>query len=244
MKKVSIIYEDKNVWVFNKPSGLMVHGDGKAKESTLADKILKEYPKLKKVGEPMHRFEKGGKEIIIYRPGIVHRLDKDTSGVIVVAKNQKTFFHLKEQFKVREVKKIYRAIVHGKIKSDRGVIDRPLGRSPKDFRQWSAHATARGEKREAITEYKVLKRFKTKEGEFSYLEIYPRTGRTHQIRAHLKFINHPVVCDDLYAGKRGCALGLKHLALHALSISFNLLDGKNITCKAELPKDIASVIPT
>ena len=192
----------------------------------------------------MRHLKKGGKEIIIYRPGIVHRLDKDTSGVIVVAKNQKTFLYLKEQFKGREVKKIYRAIVYGKVKSDRGTIDRPLGRSPKDFRQWSAHFTARGEKREAVTEYKVLKRFKTKEGEFSYLEIYPRTGRTHQIRAHLKFINHPVVCDKLYSGKRHCALKLKRPALHALSISFKLPGGKNITCKAELPKDIILAIPT
>jgi len=243
VKKIPIIYEDKNLLVLNKPSGLMVHGDGKTKEITLADKILRQYPKLKSVGEPMRVLGKGGKEIVIYRPGIVHRLDKETSGAIIVAKNQKTFLSLKEQFKGREIKKIYRAIVHGSVKDDRGTINRPLGRSPKDFRQWSAHITARGEKREAVTEYKVLKRFETKEGPFSYLEIYPRTGRTHQIRAHFKFINHPLVCDDTYGGKRGCALGLKRLALHSLSISFNLPDGKNITCKTELPKDITEVLP-
>ena len=243
MKKLKVIYEDKNILAIDKPSGLMVHGDGKTKERTLTDEILKKYPKIKNVGEPMKMVLKGGKEKIIYRPGIVHRLDKETSGILVVAKNQETFLNLKEQFKGRTVKKIYRAIVHGSVTDDRGIIDRPLGRSPKDFRQWSAHTTARGEKREAVTEYKVIKRFKDKVGSFSYLEVYPKTGRTHQIRAHLKFINHPIVCDDIYSGKRGCALGLKRLALHSLSISLTLPSGKRASFVSDLPKEFSKAVP-
>jgi len=145
MKAIPTLYEDEHVLVLNKPSGLPVHGDGRTTGGeTLADKIFKEYPELKEVGEPARAADKDGKEKIIYRPGIVHRLDKDTSGVIVVAKDQETFLFLKKQFQGREIEKIYRAIVYGKVKEDRGIIDRPLGRSPADFRQWSAHATARG----------------------------------------------------------------------------------------------------
>ncbi|MEK7593533.1 MAG: RluA family pseudouridine synthase [Patescibacteria group bacterium] len=242
MKSIPTIYENKHVLALNKPSGLMVHPDGKNNTITLADKILEEYPELKKVGEPMRFRGKGGKEKIIYRPGIVHRLDKDTSGVLLVAKDQETFLFLKSQFKERQIKKTYRAIVFGSMKEKSGVINRPLGRSPGDFRKFSAHKTARGELREAITEYKVLKNFKTKEGEFTYLELYPKTGRTHQLRAHLKFINYPIVCDSIYAGRRGCALGMSRLALHAFSISFALPNGKKLTCEAEIPADFVSAL--
>lgn len=237
MKQIKTIYEDANVLVLNKPSGLIVHADGKTKEETLADKIFKEYPKLKNVGEPMTI---NGK--VVYRPGIVHRLDKDTSGVIVVAKNQKTFLFLKKQFQDRTIKKTYRAIVYGNIKNNSGIIDRPLGRSRNDFRQFSAHKTARGDRRDAITEYKVLERFKDKKEDFSYLEVYPKTGRTHQIRAHLKFINHPVVSDNIYAGKRGGELGLSRLALHAYSIEFLLPSGKLIKLQAPVPIDMRKAL--
>jgi len=236
---IKIIYEDENFLAVNKPSGLMVHSDGKSKERTLCDWILKNYPETENVGEPL-KLSSGE---IIKKPGIVHRLDKETSGVILIAKNQDTFLCLKKQFQERKVKKIYKAFVYGVPpvggKEEKGVIDRAVGRSKKDFRLWSAQRGARGVLRKAITEYKVLKKnssIKLGAGkDFSFVEIYPKTGRTHQIRAHFKAINHPIVCDKLYAPKRECALGFNRLALHAFSIEIVLPDGETRKFESELP---------
>ena len=240
---IEILYEDKNIVAINKPAGLVVHSDGRTTEKTLVDWILSKYPDIKEVGEPLHlrpEHIKGGEaEKIIYRPGIVHRLDRETSGTLVIAKNQEAFNHLKEQFQERETKKIYHAFVYAEMKEDDGVIDRPIARSRKDFRLWSAQRGARGEAREAITAYKVLKR--TDVGNinagFTYIEVRPKTGRTHQIRVHMKAINHPLVCDSLYAPKQKAALGFKRLALHARSLEFTNLAGKVITVEAPFPED-------
>ncbi len=231
--EVKILYEDENILAVNKPAGLMVHGDGRTKEKTLADWILEKYPKLKDVGEPA-RYE--GR--IIPRPGIAHRLDKETSGVLVVAKNQKTFEYLKSEFQKRNISKTYAAIVYGAVKDDFGTINRPIGRSAKDFRLWSAQRGARGVMREAITEYRVIKRAK----DFSLLELYPKTGRTHQLRVHLKAVNHPIVCDSLYAPKRECALGLQRMALHSASLQFVGPDGGKIKVEAPFPKDFSGAV--
>ena len=225
---VSIIYEDHYVVVVNKPAGLVVHGDGRTNEPALTDWVLERYPHLENIGEPMRA---GGKEFA--RPGIVHRLDRETSGVIVIAKNQKTFLYLKKQFQERRITKTYRAFIHGVPKEREGVIDRPIGRSAKDFRQLSSERGAKGVLREATTAYTVLKT----NDEFSYLDVRPKTGRTHQIRVHLKAISHPVVCDKLYAPKRPCALGFDRLALHAFSLTFRLPNDCSITAEAPLPDD-------
>lgn len=234
MKSIPTIYEDEHLLVLDKPAGLMVHGDGKTEATTLADLVLLEYPEMKKVGEPLRIKGK-----VVYRPGIVHRLDKDTSGIIVLCKDEPTFSFLKKKFQEREVEKTYLAVVHGRMKEKAGVIDRPLGRSASDFRKYSAHSTARGERREAITEYKVLGHLEEEGREFSMVEAHPKTGRTHQIRAHFKFIHHPVVCDTLYAGKLGAGLGMKRLALHASSIEFSMPDGKRMRFEAPIPDDLA-----
>ena len=113
----------------------------------------------------------------------------------------------------REIKKTYNAIVSGWVKDERGIIDKPIGRSPSDFRRRLAGRGARGELREAVTFYRVLKRFEISKNKFSYLEIKPKTGRTHQIRVHMKFINHPVACDSLYDPKGFCLKGINRLAL-------------------------------
>lgn len=241
-KLPEILYEDKNVFVFNKPGGLMVHADGRSKDVTLADMIAKKYPKMKEVGEQMRFVDGGGVEKIIYRPGIVHRLDKDTSGALVVAKTQKSFEFLKKQFQDRGVIKKYLTIVYGNVKNDKGIIDRPIGRSKSDFRKWSATRGARGEMREAVTEYKVLKRFQDAKGEnFTLLEVAPKTGRTHQIRVHLKAINYSIVGDKLYGGSRPTALGFARTALHASSVSFETNPGKKVTVEAPLPADFRKV---
>jgi len=237
---IPILYEDSDVLVVNKPSGLIVHSDGRTEEPTLADWVLKTYPEMKNVGEPFVR-----NDAIIPRPGIVHRLDRETSGVLVIAKTQGAFEYLKNQFQEREIVKVYNAFVYGAVKQNTGTITAPIGRSVKDFRLWSAERGARGELREAVTEYKVLVRGTDDETmfhTFSFLEVRPKTGRTHQIRVHLKAVNHPVVCDTLYAPKRICALGFTRLALHAHSLTFKTPVGVSITAEAPFPDDFANAL--
>ena len=222
--KIKILYEDSNILAIDKPSGILVHPDGRSEDpstslragKTILDLFIKKYPKLE----------------------IVHRLDRETSGVLLLAKNKKAHEFLKNQFQNRTIKKIYHAIVSGNIKNDHGIINKPIGRSPKDFRRHLAGRGARGEMREAITEYKVLKRLKN----FTYLEVRPKTGRTHQIRVHLKFLNHPVVCDALYNPNGPCFKGLKRLALHAKSIEFTNLKGKIVKIESSLPKEFKKIV--
>lgn len=229
-----ILYENEDVVAVNKPAGLIVHGDGKTVEPTLVDWILKKYPEIKEVGE--HGRAANGETII--RSGIVHRLDRDTSGVILVAKTQKSFENLKKQFQNHEIKKIYHAFVVGQMKNLEGTIDRPIGRSNKDFRMWSAQRGARGEMREAVTNYKVI----TKTPEYSFVEIYPKTGRTHQIRVHFKAISYPLVCDSLYSPKHKNTLGFERLALHSYEVTFTDLDGEIHTVTAPYPNDFEQAI--
>lgn len=235
--EISILYEDNDFVAINKPTGLVVHGDGKREEETLVDWILKKYPNSKDVGEPI-KLVINNCELIIDRPGIVHRIDKETSGVLVIAKNDKAYQFLKEQFQNREVQKKYNTFVYGELKDEEGIINRPIGRSKNDFRLWSAQRGVRGIMREAETYYTVLK----KGGGFSYLEVIPKTGRTHQIRVHFKAIHYPIVCDRLYAPKKPCGLGFNRLALHASEITFTNLENKKITVKAPLPKDFTDAV--
>ena len=231
---IQVLYEDEHVVAVNKPAGLVVHPDGKTIEPALTDWILEKYPHIKEVGEPSRSLE--GETI--YRPGIVHRLDRDTSGVLLVAKDQETFQHLKRQFQESETKKIYNVFVYGEIKEKEGIIDRPIARSRKDFRMWSAQRGGRGLARKAITEYSVIAENKG----LSFVEARPKTGRTHQIRAHFKAINHPVVCDSLYAPKRESVLGFTRLALHSRSIEFTELNGSRRVVEAPLPADFVQAL--
>ena len=214
----------------------MVHGDGKTKKKTLADWLLEKYPAIKKVGEPM---DINGK--IIHRPGIVHRLDKETSGVLVIAKNQKTLEELKEKFKERKVKKVYEAVVFGWLKDDKGRISASIGRSAK-FGKFIASRGKRGQLREAITDYRVVKRFiDEKERKWTHVKVFPQTGRTHQIRVHFNYLNHPVSCDKLDGGEKDCVTGLPRLALHASSIEFEIR-GKKMAFVALPPPDFRKVL--
>jgi len=230
---IPIIYEDDDVLVINKPAGLVIHPDSKTKEKTLVDWILKKYPKIKNVGEPIV-LEDGTK---ILRPGIVHRIDRDTTGALIIAKNQKSFYFLKKQFKDRLAHKVYQAFVYGDIKEERGMIDRPIGRSVNDFRKWTAQRGVRGEMREAVTYFKVL----AKKDDITLIEAIPKTGRTHQIRVHLNAINHPLVLDKLYATefflKKKNQFGFERTALHARELEINLPSGKKLNIKAPYPKD-------
>lgn len=235
---IEILYQDENIIAVNKPAGLIVHSDGKTEEPTLVDWINKKFPGAKDVGEPINLTN--GE--VIHRPGIVHRLDRDTSGVMLIALTQAGFNHLKRQFQDRDIEKKYHAFVYGNIKEEDGIIDRPITRSRKDFRLWSAQRGGRGESRDAVTHFKVLNRNEMHDGVHHALattlvEVSPKTGRTHQIRVHFKAINHPVVADPLYAPKMKPLLGFKRLALHAKEISFENLEGEQVNVEAAYPED-------
>lgn len=225
----TILYEDNDIVAINKPSGLMVHGDGKSTEKTLVDWVVTTFPHIEGVGEPIELTD----EEYIDRPGIVHRLDKDTSGVMLIAKTTEGFETLKEQFQDRQVKKIYHAFVHGIPKQERGLIDKPIGRSQHDIRMWSSERGARGIKRDATTRYVVKE---TGHG-IAFVQIMPETGRTHQIRVHFKAIRHPLVGDSLYAPTLPQVFGFTRAALHARSIEFTNCAGAVVKVEAPYPPD-------
>lgn len=232
-----IIFENDNFLVLNKPAGLVVHSDGKTKEDTLCDWLISKYPEIENVGEPLITEKE-----IIKRPGIVHRLDRETSGVMIVVKTEEAFEYFKNAFKNREIQKNYNAFVFGFVKEDLGKVEASIGRSKSDFRKWSAQRGARGHMREAVTEYKVLARFEDKGQKFSFLELSPKTGRTHQIRVHMKYLNHPIVGDELYGGKVYKGLDFKRTALHARKIEFVGMDGKDYSFEASYPEDFIEVL--
>ncbi len=238
--KIKVLYEDSNILAIDKPAGISAHADGRSNDKTVADWVMKNYPKMKNVGED-EVYENKKIRTEIKKPGIVHRLDRDTSGVMLLAKNQKAYEFLKKQFQDRTIKKIYHTVVSGWLRDERGVINKAIGRSPSDFRRYSASRGARGEMREAVTHYKVLKRLESPV-KFTYLEVSPKTGRTHQIRVHMKSIDHPVACDSLYNPGKPCPKGIKRLALHARSIEFKDLKGKIVKIESPLPPDLKKVV--
>jgi 23S rRNA pseudouridine1911/1915/1917 synthase len=229
---MEILFEDNGILVLNKPSGIMVHPDGKSEKPTLVDWILETHPALAGVGEPMLIDGK-----LLDRPGIVHRLDEETSGALIVAKTQEAFMVLKEQFQNRTIEKEYHAFVWGHFKELSGTIDIPIGRNKGDFRRWHAGRGTRGEVRDAVTQWSVAEQFVDSEEQFSFLHLFPKTGRTHQLRVHLKYIQRPIVADHLYAPTKTDALGFSRLALHARKITFTTPTGERITAEAPYPLD-------
>jgi 23S rRNA pseudouridine1911/1915/1917 synthase len=212
-----ILYEDNDVVAVNKPAGLVTHSDGRTKEETAEDWFKEKYIEVK-----------------LEKP-YVHRLDRDTSGVLVFAKNEKAYDFLRKAFHDREVKKTYLAFVYGVPKEKKGIIDFDIGRSRKDFRLRSAQPKAKGHLRESLTRYEVI----GEAGEYSLLKVQPETGRTHQIRVHLKAINHPIIGDRLYSPKRELALGITRLGLHAHMIDLPLPSGDRVQIEAPIPPDLA-----
>ena len=245
----NIIYEDEDILVVNKPSGLVVHPDGRTVEPSVSKWFVEKYPKSRDVGEKLGDIE---------RPGVVHRIDRETSGVLLLAKTKIGHKILKEQFQKREIEKIYHLFIYGDLKDDRGTINLPIGRSVSNFKKWSAQTRpltpersdggrggARGLLREATTYFQVLKR--TEDKNVTFVEAKPKTGRTHQIRVHFKALHHPVVCDKLYGGRRslgegGCALGFERLAPHARAITFKTVEGNKVTIEAPYPEDFMKAI--
>lgn len=231
--ELKIIYEDDNVLTVDKPAGIIVFPEGHFpvdKQKTLIDYLIEKYPELKNTGLPP-------------RFGIVHRLDKDTSGIILIAKNNNTLKFLQDQFKQRKVMKKYLALVIGEIKEDNGEIETLISRAPKDRRKQKAYSKEKPgfkEKREAKTLYRVIERFKN----YTLLEIEPKTGRKHQIRCHLVWIHHPIAGDKLYGFKnQPCPKNLSRQFLHASYLKVDSLTGEK-EFKSNLPDDLEKTIKT
>ncbi len=219
-----ISFEDDNVVAFNKPAGLVVHPFDYSSEETLLDYLKEKYPQTFDISNEK-KLQDGR---IINLGGLVHKLDRDTSGIILVAKNQKTFDSLKSFFKERQIKKTYIALVEGIINDNEFVINAPLGREKKNYRQVANPTNLRGELREAITNVKVLG---NKNGN-TLVELNPITGRTHQLRAHMKYIKHPIIGDKIY----GTIIDNQRLMLHAQKIEF-ILNDKKYLIETEIPKE-------
>jgi 23S rRNA pseudouridine1911/1915/1917 synthase len=227
--KLRRVYENEDLLVIDKPAGLIVFPEEPITEKTLIDILLEEFPSLKNVGHSP-------------RYGIIHRLDKDTSGVLAVAKNNKALNFFQKQFKEGEVVKKYSALVTGQVNEDRGQVETLIGRSPQDRRKQKAylpHQPDSKRKREAKTYYKVLERFK----DYTLLEVMPKTGRKHQIRTHLSYLHHPIAGDKLYGFKnQPTPPGLKRQFLHADYLKIRLLDGEIKEFKSDLAEDLKKVL--
>ena len=230
---LDIVYEDEDLAVINKPAGMMVHAgagatDDARNRGTLVNALLHHVNNLSGVGGEL-------------RPGIVHRLDKETSGLIVVAKNDAAHRKLSAQFAAREVKKKYVALVHGWVKRDSGTLAQSIGRHP--VRRMRMATRIEGG-RAAITHYRVARRLDTKFGKFTLLNVKIDTGRTHQIRVHVAAMGHPVVGDTMYgapaqARGKNAVIVLKRNFLHAAELEFrHPRTGETVALKTELPAEL------
>ena len=224
--KFKIIEKTDDYIVIEKPARLVVHPAEGIHELTLVNGLLAKYPEIAKVGE---------NEL---RPGIVHRLDRDVSGLMVIARTQKMFDHLKKQFQERSIEKEYTALVHGVIEDEDGTINTPIGRSKTKDGKMAAHSQETEGDREAITEFEVIERKKN----YTLLSVKILTGRSHQIRVHLNSIEYPIVGDKLYTNKRIKNADLNRLFLHASRLAFNDLDSERKEYKSKLPKELINFL--
>lgn len=224
--KLDIVFEDSDFLVINKPAGISVHpANENDKEFTLVQGIICHDPKVKEIGEDKNR------------PGIVHRLDKFTSGVMVIVKNQQAYDHLKKQFQDRSVEKEYLTLVYGKFSQTAGEICFNIERSKTSRGKMAAKPGCTG--KQAVTEYEVIKEIKN----YTYLKVKPKTGRTHQIRVHLNAIGHPVVGDPIYRPRKlKTKATLNRLFLHASKLSFRDLNNNLLTFKAPLPQVLEDLL--
>lgn len=223
----NIIYTNDDFAVINKPPGISMHGGNRIAGSTLADWIVGRFPETQTVGDDPSM-----------RPGIVHRLDKGTSGVVVVARNQHAFEYLKHLFKNRRIEKIYLALVAGRVAKKSGVIDLKIGRLVKKPALRGTERQRIKNEREARTEYRVLEYLP----DFTLIEVTPKTGRMHQIRVHFAAFGNPVAGDSAYGKKIQPPPGLNRQFLHASSISFSYPEGKRWRFEASLPDDLSRVL--
>lgn len=233
-----IIFEDKNLLVLDKPSGMIVNRSDTTKEEATLQDWVEKYLKIHPFGKLRTKFKIDEDTDFYKRVGIVHRLDKETSGIILVAKTFEAFINLQGQFKERKVRKTYLALVHGKIEPETGEINVAVGRLPWNRKRFGVLSGGR----ESVTEYKVIKVLQStiNHEPLTLVELNPKTGRTHQIRVHLQYIKHPIFADPLYAGRktgRNDRKLLPRVFLHASKISF-------LHPKTEEPMSFESLLPT
>ena len=222
---LEVVYEDSQLIVIDKPAGMVVHPAAGHREGTLVNALLHHCRELAGIGG-------------VLRPGIVHRLDKGTSGLLVVAKTELAHRGLSQQFRVRSVERSYRALVRGRPRADRGSIDAPIGRHPSDRKRFSTRARVA---RRAVTHWWVEERFQ----EITLIRVRLETGRTHQIRVHLASVGLPIAGDRVYGGGRWASaeLGLARQALHAASLGFDHPQTEErMHFDSELPEDLASAL--
>ncbi len=225
-KKIRIIKKTKDYLVLEKPAGLIVHGAENIREYSLVDCLKEKYPQIKKVGDDLK-----------FRPGIVHRLDKKVSGLMVVALEQKMFENLKWQFQNRTTVKKYLALVHGQMTDNQGEINFPIARSKRSGKMVAKPENSDG--KEALTLWEIKERF----SHYTLLDVEIKTGRNHQIRAHFQAFNHPVVGDDLYQIKKiKDKFNLGRIFLHAYHLEFLDLNGELQNLEIELPLALKKVI--
>ena len=222
---LDILYEDDDLLVVNKPKGMVVHPAAGHSSGTLVNALMYHCGnELSGINGCM-------------RPGIVHRIDMDTTGSLVICKNDKAHQSLSEQLRVHSIRRIYVAIVHGNIKEDSGTVNAPVGRHPTDRKKMSTHCK---NGREAITHYKVLERF----GDYTYIQCELETGRTHQIRVHMASIHHPVAGDPVY-GPHNCITSLGGQCLHAKTLGFiHPATGQALRFDSELPEYFTHFVAT
>lgn len=222
---LDIRYEDDDILLINKPAGMVVHPAAGHTQGTLVNAVLAHCPNLPGVG--------GEK-----RPGIVHRLDKETSGLMLVAKNDKALRFLQTQFKKRTIQKVYLALVEGHVQPPEAIIDAPIGRDPRQRKRMSVITSGSAHSRPSQTHYQTSGYY----GDFTLLTCKPLTGRTHQIRVHLAYINYPIVGDTVY-GRRKQRVSLNRHFLHAAELTFKRpSDHQLLTFKAELPPELQTIL--
>lgn len=220
---LEIVFENDDLLVVNKPAGMVVHPAAGHQASTLVHAALAHAPEMEGIG---------GEQ----RPGVVHRLDKNTSGLILLAKNDQTHRWLQDQFRLRKIEKVYLALVDGRPPTPSGRIEAPIGRDPKARKKMAVVSLEKG--RPAYSEYRTLETF----AEHTLLEVHPITGRTHQIRLHLAFVGCPVAGDTIY-GKRHSSIPLERHFLHAARLTVRLRDAKQpSTFEAPLPPELSNLL--
>lgn len=223
------LYNNHGLLIIDKPAGLVVHPGAGFKGDSLAQALLYHFKDIHLVGEEG-------------RSGIVHRLDKDTSGVIMIALTQDMYEHLKDAFAERKVKKEYIALVCGKMPQSHGFFDQPLGKSKTDFRKYTTKKSDMMTAKPALTEYQVLEELTDGVDFYTLVVVKLHTGRTHQIRVHFSSAGFPLVGDKLYGGKRAMKLNLKRQFLHAKKIEVQLPDQSWIEAVSEMPKDLKATL--
>lgn len=233
---IPILFEDGDVVVIDKPAGVIINRAQSVKGATLQDWMDEKYDNLWK------SIDKTVYPVFFQRSGIAHRLDKDTSGIVLAAKNPMSLEKLLEQFQLRTLDKIYFALSHGLLPSPTGSISASVGRLPWNRERFGVLAGGR----EAVTDYTLLHTYERKGEKYTLVKLSPKTGRTHQIRIHLKYIGHPIVADSFYAGRKTCRDDLTfcpRLFLHAHSLTFfHPTSGERMTITSPLPKDLEEVL--